>query len=324
MAPLEAALRAEEIPALRGGAAGSLRAFAELVQCFTALAAHLPVGELVEKLLEEIKLLDALREEGPEGDERIENVRELVAGAHEYDARAERADLELADGVAATELDLFLQKVSLLTDVDRHDSAAQAVTLMTLHNAKGLEFPFVFISGLEDGLFPLARSFDEPEALEEERRLFYVGITRGERKVYFSWARSRRRGGEVLSSKRSGFLDPVPRELLEERVTPGLQRLRQLGETRWRPRAEAAGYGGGAAQRPGVRGGPDAGVYIDYSDAQEAPRFLKGERVRHPQFGRGVIRELTGLGRELKAVVDFEGYGRKKVVLRYANLQKEL
>jgi DNA helicase-2/ATP-dependent DNA helicase PcrA len=185
VSPLEASLRAEEIPALRGGAAGSLCAFAELIQRFTALAAHLRVGELVEKLLDEIKLLDALRDEGPEGDERIENVRELVAGAHEYDARPERAELEAADLQDATPLDLFLQKVSLLTDVDRHDPEAQAVTLMTLHNAKGLEFPYVFISGLEDGLFPLAaRSM--PEALEEERRLFYVGITRGELKVYFT------------------------------------------------------------------------------------------------------------------------------------------
>ena len=322
VSPLEASLRAEEIPALRGGAAGSLCAFAELIQRFTALAAHLRVGELVEKLLDEIKLLDALRDEGPEGDERIENVRELVAGAHEYDARPERAELEAADLQDATPLDLFLQKVSLLTDVDRHDPEAQAVTLMTLHNAKGLEFPYVFVSGLEDGLFPLARSFDEPEALEEERRLFYVGITRGELKVYFTWARSRRRGGEVLSSKRSSFLDPVPSELLEERVTPGLQRLRQLGEVRWRPRAqEGRGNFGAGAYRGG---GAATGTYIDYSDAQEAPRFLKGERVRHPQFGRGVIRELTGLGRELKAVIDFETYGRKKVVLRYANLQKEL
>jgi len=328
LSPLEAALRADAVPALRGGAAGALRAFAELIQRFTALAAHLPVGELLERLLDEIKLLDALRDEGPEGEDRIDNVRELVAGAHEYDTRADDAELEAADQQDATALDLFLQKVSLLTDVDRHDPAARAVTLMTLHNAKGLEFPYVFISGLEDGLFPLSRSLDDPETLEEERRLFYVGITRGERKVYFSWARSRRRGGEVLSSKRSSFLDAVPRALLEERVTPRLQQLRMMGEVRWRPR-EAHGafgaFGGGAGHggRAGAGAG-DNGTYIDYSDAQEAPRFLKGERVRHPQFGRGVIRELTGLGRDVKAVIDFEGHGRKKVVLRYANLQKEL
>jgi len=320
--PLVAAERADEIPALRGGAAGALRAFGELIQRFRALAAHLPVGELLEKLLDEIRLLNALHDEGPEGEERIENVRELVAGAHDFDARADRSELEPADVEEATPLDLFLQKVSLLTDIDRQDPTAQAVTLMTLHNAKGLEFPNVFISGLEDGLFPLARAFDEPEELEEERRLFYVGITRGEERVYLSWARSRRRGGEIVSCKRSGFLDPVPRELLEERVTSGLQRLRQLGELRWRGRPQVSDRTRGASSLG--RGSPDTGVYLDFTDAQEAPRFLKGERVRHPQFGRGVIRELTGFGPELKAVIDFDGYGRKKVVLRYANLQKEL
>jgi superfamily I DNA/RNA helicase len=212
ISPLEAALRAEEVPALRGGAAGSLRAFAELIQRFTALAAHLPVGDLVEKLLEEIKLLDALRDEGPEGDERIENVRELVAGAHEYDARSDAGELESGDVEDATPLDLFLQKVSLLTDVDRHDPAAQAVTLMTLHNAKGLEFPFVFISGLEDGLFPLARSFDEPEALEEERRLFYVGMTRARERLCLSYAARSRRYGEIQANEPSRFLAELPQD----------------------------------------------------------------------------------------------------------------
>jgi DNA helicase-2/ATP-dependent DNA helicase PcrA len=321
ISPLEAALRAGEVSALRGGAADSLRGFAELIQRFTALAAHLDVGELIEKLLEETKFLDALRDEGPEGEDRIENVRELVAGAHEYDGQ-DAAPEEPEDAAEATALDLFLQKVSLLTDVDRHDPEAKAVTLMTLHNAKGLEFPYVFISGLEDGLFPLARAFDEPDTLEEERRLFYVGITRGELKVYLTYARQRRRGGEVMAGKLSSFVDPIPEPLLERRVTPGLQRLRQLGEARWGRRD----WGGQrpAARAPFGQATADDAVYIDYSEAQEAPRFVKGERVRHAQFGRGVIRELTGFGQDLKAVIDFEAAGRKKVVLRYANLQKEL
>ena len=323
LSPLEAALRAGEVSALRGGAADSLRGFAELIQRFTALASHLPVGELVEKLLEETKFLDALRDEGPEGEDRMENVRELVAGAHEYDLPDAALADEDPDAEGATPLDLFLQKVSLLTDVDRHDPEAKAVTLMTLHNAKGLEFPFVFISGLEDGLFPLTRAFDEPDTLEEERRLFYVGITRGEEKVYLSYARQRRRGGEVMAGKLSCFVDPIPETLLERRVTPGLQRLRQLGEARW-GRRDWGGQSRPAQRAPFGRATADDAVYIDYSDAQEAPRFVKGERVRHAQFGRGVIRELTGFGPDLKAVIDFEHAGRKKVVLRYANLQKEL
>jgi DNA helicase-2/ATP-dependent DNA helicase PcrA len=327
--PLEAALRADEHPDLRGGAAQSFVAFAGMIQRYTALAAHIGVGELVQKLIAEINLLDALRDEGPEGVDRIENVNELVAGAADFDARSDIDDEDRVPG--ATPLDMFLQKVTLLTDVDRHDPEAQAVTLMTVHNAKGLEFPVVFIAGMEDGLFPLARAYDEPDALEEERRLFYVAITRAERKLFISHARTRRRAGEVMPGMPSSFLQPLPPLLTDQVTTPGLDRARHAGETRWSRRDAAQGVGSLGYRdrtpepRRGARfEGSDDGVYIDYSDAQEAPRFVKGERVRHPQFGRGVIRELTGLGQELKAVIEFDSVGRKKVVLRYANLQKEL
>ncbi|HSJ05469.1 MAG TPA: UvrD-helicase domain-containing protein [Longimicrobiales bacterium] len=325
LTPLEAAARAGECADLRGGAASAFIAFAGMVQRYTALAAHIGVGELVEKLVAEIGMIDALRDEGPEGVDRIENVNELVAGASDFDTRTDD-DVEDEDRSAdATALDLFLQKVTLLTDVDRHDPEAQAVTLMTAHNAKGLEFPVVFIAGMEDGLFPLARAYDEPHLLEEERRLFYVAITRAERKLFILHARTRRRAGEVMPGRPSSFLDPLSPELVDEHVTPGLQRARQAGETRWTRRDGMQGVGsaGYHDRRPRFDDSDD-GVWIDYSEAQEAPRFVKGERVRHPQFGRGVIRELTGFGQDLKAVIEFDSIGRKKVVLRYANLQKEL
>jgi DNA helicase II / ATP-dependent DNA helicase PcrA len=333
LTPLEAAARADACGHLRGGAATSFIGFAGMIQRYAALASHLGVGALLEKLLAEIGMVDALRDEGPEGAERIENVNELVAGAHEFDARsvAPDPDMEAEDrAVDATPLDMFLQKVTLLTDVDRHDPEAQAVTLMTVHNAKGLEYPVVFVAGMEDGLFPLARAFDHPDTLEEERRLFYVAITRAEEKLFISHARTRRRAGEVMQGRPSSFLEPLPPELVEERDTPGLERARRAGETRWSRRDAQPGVGSlGYRDRERPRSssrfeGSDDGVYIDYSDAQDAPRFVKGERVRHSQFGRGVIRELTGLGQELKAVIDFDTVGRKKVVLRYANLQKEL
>lgn len=329
LTPLEAALRADEHPDLRGGASQSFVAFAGMIQRYTALAGHIGVGELVEKLVAEIGMIDALRDEGPEGAERIENVNELIAGAADFD---ERAEIDEEDQVEnATSLDMFLQKVTLLTDVDRHDPEAKAVTLMTAHNAKGLEFPVVFIAGMEDGLFPLARAFDEPDTLEEERRLFYVAITRAERKLFISHARSRRRAGEVMPGRPSSFLDPLPSSLTDEVTTPGLERARRAGETRWSRRDPVQGVGSlGYRDRVPAAGrsprfeGSDDGVYIDYSDAQEAPRFVKGERVRHPQFGRGVIRDLTGFGQDLQAVIDFDAIGRKKVVIRYANLQKEI
>jgi DNA helicase II / ATP-dependent DNA helicase PcrA len=323
LSPLEAAARASEIDELRGGASGSLEAFAALIARFAGLAAHVGMGELLEQLLVDVKLYDALEAEGPEGEERIENVKELVAGAHDFDVRPVE-DEEPEDVVAgSTALDRYLQKVSLLTDFDLADPEAQAVTLMTMHNAKGLEFPFVFIGGLEDGLFPLARTFDEPDELEEERRLFYVGLTRAREKVYLTHARTRRRAGELLQCKPSSFLDPIPDELVERKVTKEVEKLRMYDDTGWRRRPTAGA--GSLSYRSGMsEPSTPQGIYIDYSDAQDMPRYVKGERVRHPQFGRGTIRELSGFGQDLKAVIDFEGVGRKKIVLRYATLHKEL
>ncbi|MGH7445099.1 MAG: ATP-dependent helicase [Longimicrobiales bacterium] len=330
--PLEAALRAHEIDAVRGGASISLVVFAELIGRFTALARHLDVGELLEKLLEELRLQDALLDEGPEGEERWENVRELIAGAHEFDARRGEDDEQEPEDLQteASALDLFLQKVSLLTDVDRADTGADAITLMTLHNAKGLEFPYVFISGMEEGLFPLKRAYDDPDTLEEERRLFYVGITRAERKVYFTHARMRRRGGSFEPSIASSFLEAVPEALMEARATDAVESIRRQMEAGRRRRAASSwgagslGYRDTGHRTPRFDDDDGSGVFIDYSDAQDAPRFVKGERVRHPHFGRGVIRELSGFGADLKATIEFERVGRKKVVLRFANLQKEL
>ena len=317
---LEAAARASESEGLGKSAAGALERFAELIARFRALALHMGVGELVEKLVEEVGLPDALREEGPEGEDRLANVAELVAGAHDFDAgRSSLIDEEdMVEG--ATALDLYLQRVALVTDVDRHDPERNGVTLMTLHNAKGLEYPHVFISGLEDGLFPLARAYEEPDMLEEERRLFYVGITRARQKLYFLHARTRRRAGEVLACKPSSFLTPVPEDLLDERVSDALASSRRGGG--WGARV-FGGWGGGSRRRREENDEP-RGLVVDYEDSQDAPRYVKGEVVRHPTFGRGVIRELSGFGQDTKATIEFDSVGRKRVVLRYANLQKEL
>ncbi len=317
--PLEAAARAGECPDLRTGASTSIEDFAGMIQRYSALALHVSVGEVLEKVLEETGVIDALRDEGPEGLDRIENVRELVASAHEF-GETDAGEDEPEDDTGTSALDRYLQKVSLLTDVDRYDADADAVTLMTLHNAKGLEYPVVFIGGLEDGLFPLARAYDEPETLEEERRLFYVGITRARRKLYMTHTRSRRRAGEIVSCIPSSFLRPIPPHLVDTLETDSLRRIR----SQWGAPQRGRSRDHGTSRRSNPFGGEDSGVYIDFSEAQDVPRFVKGERVRHPQFGRGTIRELTGFGQELKAVIDFEGAGRKKVVLKYANLQKEL
>jgi DNA helicase-2/ATP-dependent DNA helicase PcrA len=320
LSALEAAGAADRCEGVTKGAARSLLEFSALIARYRDLAANLGVGELLEKLAREIGIFEALGAEGPEGADRIANVEELIASAYEFDAGA----LDLDDGAPAeaTALDLFLQQVSLVADVDRHDAGAHSLTLMTLHNAKGLEFPFVFIAGLEEGLFPLSRAYEEPAALEEERRLFYVGITRARQKLYLLHARSRRRLGTIQESVPSSFLEPIPDELLETRSTPRLMR-NHGSRDRWHGSWPLDG-GSGQSRAERAPAGEGGGLVVDYSDAQDLPRFIKGEIVRHAQFGRGMIRELSGFGLDLKAVIDFESVGRKKVVVRYANLQKEL
>jgi DNA helicase II / ATP-dependent DNA helicase PcrA len=318
---LDAAGRAREIPTMTPAAGTALERFAASMTAFRDRSAAMGAGELVEQVVADVGILVALAEEGPEAEDRIDNVRELIAGAYQFDDRLPELR-ELEDMPAdAPALDLFLQEVSLITDVDRHDPAANAITLMTLHTAKGLEFPVVTIAGLEDGLFPLARAYDEPATLEEERRLFYVGLTRAERKVYLTHARSRRRLGERVDAVPSSFLRPIPDALLDRRRTPQLERQGQAFD-RWTSRRHRPGRPQGRREVDAFGNDAD-GLVIDYSESQDAPRFIKGERVRHPEFGAGTIRELAGFGMDLKAVIEFDGIGRKKVVVRYANLQKE-
>ncbi|HEV2131245.1 MAG TPA: 3'-5' exonuclease, partial [Longimicrobiaceae bacterium] len=230
-------------------------------------------------------------------------------------------ELEEMQAVPVRAVDLFLTHVALIADIDQHDANADAVSLMTLHNAKGLEFPFVFVAGMEEGLFPLARAYDEPAQLEEERRLFYVGITRAERNLYITLARRRRRGAEWLDSMPSSFLEAIPSDLLDIRRSPQV-RGRSFGIFR---RTESA-YSS-RSERLGLRAthpAPAESRYtVDYSDSQETPRLVKGTRVRHPQFGAGTVADLSGVGADVRAAIDFDSVGRKTVVLRYANLQPD-
>ena len=208
----EAAGRAGEVAGLVAGARRGLGEFAGLIGRYGERAGLLTAGEILEEVIEELDLEGRLRSEGPEGRERAENVLELIAAARDFEAE-HVMELDEGDRDAFTDLDLFLQHVALVTDLDFHDSVADAVTLMTLHSAKGLEFPVVFISGLEEGLFPLLRSYDEPRLLEEERRLFYVGITRAMERLYLTHARRRRRAGETMFGRLSTFVG-----VLEDRV----------------------------------------------------------------------------------------------------------
>ncbi len=314
--PLEAARTARAIDGIRPAGAASLEKFAQMIDRYAALAHHTRVHELLSELIIELRVLEKLREEGHEGIDRAQNVEELVAAAAEFEADSVPDDEGFDEVGDLTELDLFLQKIALVADIDNLDPEADAVTLMTVHNAKGLEFPVVLIAGLEEGLFPLSRSHDSVDELEEERRLFYVGITRAKKKLYLTHAKNRRRAGDWLVSSPSSFLRPLPDELLErretERYTDRISSRRTTDWSEWLTRRQR---------------GPEPGeLTYDYSDSQEAsaiPSIVKGSRVRHPRFGAGVVSQVDGHGLDLKAVIDFDDAGRKKVVVRYANLEAE-
>ena len=313
---LEAAARADEITDLRAAGAKGLMRFADLIQRFSLRAIQAKIGELLEELVEDLDLVRHLYDEGPDGEDRARNVAELIAGALDFDADLMQImDPEEVD--TFTELDLFLQQVALVADVDRLDPNASTVTLMTLHNAKGLEFPVVFIAGMEEGLFPLRRASDDADELEEERRLFYVGITRAEDKLSLCWARQRRRAGEFTYGMLSSFVESIPDALLDRRRTQRLTRGQDSTPHR------GASYRGGY-RRP-VEEVEEEHFEPDTDDSlnQDQPRFVKGERVLHPTFGSGAVVEISGFGRDLKVTVHFDEVGTKKLLIRYASLEKD-
>jgi DNA helicase-2/ATP-dependent DNA helicase PcrA len=322
---LAAAETASGVPDLRGGAPRALERFAALVRKFALIAdSGARLDDLLRQIVDETGFEKALADEGPDGEDRIANVEELIASASELQARAESGDPDLDSEIAADSdirpLDLFLAHVALVTDIDQSDPQAAVVSLMTMHNAKGLEYPIVFLSGLEEGLFPLSHARDERDDIEEERRLFYVGITRAEEKLYLSTARRRRRGGEWMDSVPSSFLESIPPDLLERRRT---RRAMDAGRSSasYAARFQESTRRGRLGLTEGVA--RPAGQTVDYTDTQESIRLVKGTRVRHPQFGSGTVLELSGFGADVRATIDFESVGRKTVVVRYARLEPD-
>jgi len=307
---LDAAARPELLGAVRPAARTGLVAFAELIRGFHEQARTLSVDELLRNLVDALKYGDYLKSDAPEqARDRIENVGALIDGA---------AETVVDDGgeVGLTPLDHFLQRAMLVAQTDQLDPSAEAVTLMTLHNAKGLEFPVVFITGLEDALFPTSQSFDNPAKLEEERRLFYVGITRAEEKLYLTHAESRRRNGEVVGAIGSRFLKEIPGGMLEERAT---MRARAQGRKSWGETTRRKTF-----EVPEWRSAKSAAREWEV-ESQDQPSYVPGERVKHASFGTGTIVEVSGIGRDVKATIAFddETVGKKTIKLAYTTLERE-
>ncbi len=326
MSLLEAAESAREAPGLAAAAVRGARGFAKLIRDYAALSENIGVGDLLKRMVEELGLISLLRNEAPEESDRIDNLKEFIAAAELFDEgvtdELEGGGMEDMDEDASrdpTPLQLFLQQMALVTDVDNHDAGADAVVLMTLHTAKGLEFPIVFVSGLEEGLLPLGAGEEGSEHVEEERRLCYVGVTRAQDRLYLTYARRRRRFGEYSSRELSSFADPIL-DKVEWAATRPASWAAPGRRGRWR-RDGGPAANDGMADRPSGRLG--AGEWDDEGFDQDRPQFAKGEAVVHQTFGSGTIVELSGFGADLKVVVDFGDAGRKKLLVRYAGLQKD-
>ncbi|HEY7634735.1 MAG TPA: UvrD-helicase domain-containing protein [Gemmatimonadales bacterium] len=311
---LETARIADRVPELRPNAREALRSFARLIDELAQPSGQLPPAEVLERVIAAIDYEAVLLVEGTEGVDRWENVRELVASATTWSEEVTE------DPESGTPLERFLAEAALLSAVDTAVGPDEGVTLMTLHTAKGLEWPVVVLTGMEHGLFPLARAEEQPDGLEEERRLCYVGLTRAKDKLYLTWARARRRGGELRPGIASRFLRALPPDSVEERRTTSLWAPDWGGRAGGRYGGMAEGrYGGKSAQFPA------SASSASEMESQDAPRYVKGERVRHRRFGSGTIQGLTGTGRDLKVSVAFDDadVGVKQLLVAYAGLERE-
>jgi DNA helicase-2/ATP-dependent DNA helicase PcrA len=304
--------------AITGRAASSLTTFRDLITGLTAIAREDPVSVAIGKMLDRSGYLRDLREDRSEdSDARIENLAELVSAAREYESREPEPSLTG-----------FVDRLSLLSDVDEEQGARDArIWMMTLHSAKGLEFPMVILAGLEEGLFPHSRSSEDEEELEEERRLCYVGLTRARKRLVLTGAARRRVFGEYQASSPSQFIDEIPPELLE-RMVPSFSSSSYQGQSpyyefRTNPYGRGGQSGGRAFKR--AKGGPlqeETPVYSYEDEDQSTGMSLRaGMRVRHQQFGVGSVISVEPLDGDAKLVVRFNSAGVKTLRAKFARLE---
>jgi len=294
-----------------GRAAAALAVFRDLVISLTDIARHDSVSITIGKLLDRSGYLQDLRDDRTEdGEARIENLAELVSAAREYESREPEPSL---GG--------FVDRLSLLSDADEEEGQRDArVWLMTLHSAKGLEFPTVVLAGMEEGLFPHSRSSDDQEELEEERRLCYVGMTRARHHLFLTGAARRRVFGEYQATQPSRFIDEVPAELLD-RLAPSFAGSSHQGYQGQFPHYDFRTN----PYRLGPRGGRsrEEEPHYAYEDEDQTTGMAlrPGMRVRHPQFGVGSVVSVEPLTDDTKLVVRFTAVGTKTLRAKYARLE---
>ncbi len=293
-----------------GRSASKLDSFVAMIEYFKDRAQKESISELFQEILETTAYIESLEAENQEDAEaRIENIDELVSKIVSYEEACEEMDEKPT-------LSGFLEEVALVADIDSLDEEQDYVVLMTLHSAKGLEFPHVYLAGMEDGLFPSYLSIEDPEELEEERRLCYVGITRAEQELTLSSAKQRMVRGEVQWNSASRFLREIPAELMDteqfmfgvERTAPVKNAVNQAKQV-----FRQAPFGRDAALKERKQFSVSKEKGLDYGI---------GDRVKHVKFGNGTVLEITEGGRDFEVTVEFDHAGVKKMFASFARLQK--
>ncbi len=312
----EALQAADLIPGIGRGLA-KLESFTALIEHYKADVQEMSVSDLMKEIIEETGYIESLEnEDAEEAEARIENIDELISKIVAYEEMCGDMDMPATLGG-------FLEEVALVADIDSLDENSDYVVLMTLHSAKGLEFPHVYLAGLEDGLFPSYMSItsDDLEDIEEERRLCYVGITRAEEELTLTCARRRMVRGETQYNRMSRFLKEIPVELVStgetfagetEDAQKELQKEQQKRNayTQAKQAFQTKVY---AAAKPAKQFGSPSGSSLDYE---------VGDRVRHVKFGEGTVTGIIEGGRDYEVTVDFDGPGTKKMFAAFAKLQK--
>ena len=316
---------------LNGGALNKLEGFARLIRHFQVENQKMNAFEIADLVTKKTQMVQELKKDGtPEGVAKIENIEELLNGIRDFT----EGQKELADATGS--LTEFLEDVALATDFDQdNDPNEDRVSLMTIHLAKGLEFPMVFIVGMEEDLFPSALSLNTRAELEEERRLFYVALTRAEERAFLSFTLSRYRWGKLIDAEPSRFLEEIDEQYVEKDIPQDSYTFKPLmdpgifGEPTKQPRSQVKSPSPAVKIntrpspqqlqklkkiQPSSRGevGADAALHLDLN---------VGTKVEHMRFGKGVIESIEGQGNDLKASIAFEVEGTKKLLLRFAKLK---
>lgn len=319
---LDAIMEADYIPDLTTRAKKPLLAFAHLMQELKVLALEeSSVTRLVEEILKRTGYWDLLTvDKSPEAEARLENLREFLSVTAEYDEKALDQDENSAESEDEEEYFVpgiagFLEQVSLVASIDSLDPAEEAIALMTIHSAKGLEFPVVFLVGMEEGIFPSSRSMMEPTLLSEERRLCYVAITRARERLYLTYAEQRMLYGRTQYNRPSEFMEEIPPQLLVDRdpIDPPPTRMKK-------PQSQGGNGGIRNSEGRSTWGTWDreAGNPVI---APSTSDYHVGEKVEHAKFGKGIIVSIKGEGSQAEISIVFGGQ-IKKLIAEYAKLTK--